>query len=67
MRNCPKAAAPRATARQTSTKPSHGINWRTSPARLINRDASVDACDMCVETCPPPMARYFLLASVLRR
>jgi hypothetical protein len=24
-------------------KPSHGINWRTSPARLINRDASVDA------------------------
>jgi hypothetical protein len=24
-------------------KPSHGINWRTSPVRLINRDASVDA------------------------
>ena len=68
MRNCPKAAAPRATARQTSTmKPSHRINWRTSPDRLIKRDASVDACGMCVETCPPPMDRYFLLASVLRR
>ena len=25
-------------------RPSHGVNWRTSPGRMINRDASVDAC-----------------------
>ena len=42
-------------------KPSHGINWRTSPVRLINRDTSVDAFGYVRGEVPPAdeLARFF--------